>query len=104
MLEKINRAPNYKIQNTVDKFETRKFSIKMLFIPVAHFELSPIEMVWSFVKQSVASRNINFHLSSIEELTGEQIVKITSELFNKDYIHACRQAYKYQELSVTTDA
>ena len=45
---------------------------------MAHPELNPIEMVWSFVKRSVASRNLKFKLNAVEELTREQMVKVRS--------------------------
>ena len=75
-----------------------KFSIKILFLPVPHPELNPTEMVWLFVKQSLGSRNLKFNLSTVEELTEEQIVKVSPELFKKYYFHACRE-----ELSIISD-
>ena len=101
---KIYPTPKYKIQKIADKFETETFSIKILLLPVAHPELNPIEMVWTFVKQSAASCNLKFNLSAIEELTREQILKVTPELFNKYYIHACREEDMYRQLSITTDS
>ena len=100
---KIYSSPKYKIQKIADKFGAETFSIKILFLPVAHSELNPIEMVWSFLKRSVASRKLKFNLSAVEELTREHIFKVTAELFNKFYIHACREEGKYRELSITTD-
>ena len=92
---KIYPTPKYKIQKIADKFETETFSIKILFLPVAHPELNPIEMVWSFVKRSVASLNLKFNLSAVEELTREQTVKVTPELFNKFCIYTSKEEDKY---------
>ena len=39
---RIHPNPKYKIQKIADNFEKDVFSIKILFIPVAHPELNPI--------------------------------------------------------------
>ena len=51
-----------KIEKIAGQFETATFSIKILILPVAYPELNPIEMVWSFFKRAVASKNIQFQL------------------------------------------
>ena len=88
-------APKYKIQKIADKFETEDFSIKILFLPVAHPELNPIEMVWGKVKRNVASRNMTFQLSAVEEETRHQISLVMKEDFSKYYQHAMKEEQKY---------
>jgi len=46
-------SPKYKIQKIADKFSTGVFELKVLFLPVAHPELNPIEMVWGVIKINV---------------------------------------------------
>ena len=48
-VKKIYPAPKYKIQKIADKFREGDFSIKILFLPVAHPELNPTLMVWGCV-------------------------------------------------------
>ena len=64
--KKIYPAPKYKIQKIADKFQEGDFSIKILFLPVAHPELNPIEMVWGCVKRAVAAQNLSFKLRDVE--------------------------------------
>ena len=42
----IHPSPKYNIQKIAEKFTTESFQIKILFLPVAHLELNPIEIVW----------------------------------------------------------
>ena len=85
--------PKYKIQKIADSF-----NIKILFLPVAHPELNPIEMVWSFVKRNVASKNMHFKLSKVESETAIQIGNITASDFNKYAAHARKEEDKYRLL------
>lgn len=62
---KIYPTPKSKIQKLADKFTRENFEIKVLFLPVAHPELNPIEMVWSLIKRYVASKKPLF--SALED-------------------------------------
>ena len=53
-------SPKYEIQKMADKFESGIFSIKILFLRVAHIELNAIEMFWARVKRNAAKRNFTF--------------------------------------------
>ena len=70
-----------KIQKIADKLKKDEFSIKILFLPVAHTELNSIEMVWSLVKRAVAAKNTNFQLNAVEELTRREMDLVSSEQF-----------------------
>ena len=89
--KKICLTPKYKIQKIADKFEQEGFSIKVLFLPVANPELNPIEMVWAFIKRTIASRNMSFKLSHVEQSTREQVQNITTAQFFKYYEHARKE-------------
>ena len=91
--------PKYKIQKVADKFSTEDFSIEILLLPVAHPELNPIKMVWAFVKRAVASRNMMFKLSHVEQLTNEQLSKVTARMFKKFYNYAILEENKYKRLA-----
>ena len=93
--KKVYPTPKYKIQKIADKFERDDFSIKVLFLPVAHPELNPIEMVWGFIKRKVASKNMSFKLSHVEQLTREQVQVVTAAQFSKYYEHARKEEDKY---------
>ena len=97
--KKIYPTPKYKIQKIADKFEQEGFSIKILFLPVAHPELNPIEMVWAFIKRTVASENMSFKLSHVEQLTLEQVQVVTAAQFSKYYEHTRKEEDKYRYMS-----
>ena len=46
-VRRVYHFPNYEIQKIADNFEKEGFAIKILFLPIAHPELNPIEMVWA---------------------------------------------------------
>ena len=96
-------SPKYKIQKIADKFTTESFQIKILFLPVAHPELNPIEMVWGFVKRTVAAQNMTFKLSAVEQATKEQIKKVTADQFQKYYMHAIKEEDRYRQAKVQRD-
>ena len=90
---KIYPWPKYKIQKIADKFEREGFSIKILFLPVEHPELNPIEMAWAYIKRSVASQNLLFSLFKVERLTRETICCVTPAQFAKYYSHAMKEEW-----------
>jgi len=93
--------PKYKIQKLADKFANDEAHIKIIFLPVAHPELNPIEMVWGLIKRRVASRNLHFSLSLVETETRKQLQEITPELFNKFVQHTLKEEQKYRDLTNT---
>ena len=70
--------PVYKLQMIADKFTKGSFRIKILFLLVAFPELNPIEMFWSKLKRHIATTNITFRLSSVEQLTQEVVESFTA--------------------------
>ena len=97
--KKIYSTRKYKIQKITDKFEREGFSIKVFFLPVANPELNPTGMVCAFIKRTVASKNMSFKLSHVEQLTREQVRNVTAAQFSKYYEHARKEEYKYRSMS-----
>ena len=85
--------PQYQIQAIADSFSTDTFHIKILFLPVAHPELSPIEMVWSDIKRHLCRSNFSFKLEHFEEIARESMREFGPISFNK----YCTQVYKEEE-------
>lgn len=96
-------SPRYKIQKIADKFRDGEFEICILFLPVAHPELNPIEMVWGFLKRTVASRNLQFTLSHVENETRKWIEKVTVDDIAKYVRHAKEEEEKYRRMSLVVD-
>ena len=59
----------------------KSFQIKILFLPVAHPDLNPVEMVWGYIERTVAAQNVTSKLYAVEYITKEQIKKVTAERF-----------------------
>lgn len=69
LLERAKSAalnPKYVSQEIVGTFSEGYFSIKILFLPVDHLELNPIEMVWIQKKRNVENFNFTLKLSAWE--------------------------------------
>lgn len=46
----------------------KKFDYLVLYLPVGHPELNPIELVWAYMKPYVAKHNVNFSFAEVERL------------------------------------
>ena len=83
------------------KFGTSTFKIKFLFLPVAHPELNPIEMVWGVTKRKVAEQNVNFNLTEVGRITRSELSRINPALFAKFYSHSVEEEEKYRNMDDT---
>lgn len=67
--------------------------IRILWLPPAHCEFSPIELVWAFVKNYVTTNNTTKNLAEMQELTRTAVEKVTPGLWQ-----ACiRHVEKYEK-------
>ena len=69
----VKPTPKYQVQELADKFTEEMFNIKIMFLPVAHPDLNPIELVWVTIKRAVAKGNLSFCLSDCERLVSEEV-------------------------------
>uniref|UniRef100_K3XC46 Tc1-like transposase DDE domain-containing protein n=1 Tax=Globisporangium ultimum (strain ATCC 200006 / CBS 805.95 / DAOM BR144) TaxID=431595 RepID=K3XC46_GLOUD len=60
----------------------------VLFLPVGHPELNPIELVWSRLKGFIAQRDVNFSLQEVEKLAHEFIDTFDAVAWAK-YVEHC---------------
>ena len=95
---KIYSSPTYKIQKIADKFREGDFEIKILFLPVAHPELNPLEMFWSKMKRGIATKNMTFRLSAVEEMTRTAVQTFPPNEFAKYVEHVKLEEMKYKEV------
>ena len=66
-------------------------------LPVAHCELSPIELAWANVKEYVRKHNQQFTMAEVERLTPTGISVTTPDLWKKYTEHCRRVEDKYWE-------
>ena len=89
----------YVVEEVADRFTEGSFDIKILFLPVAHPELNPMEMVWGTVKRCVASNNRNFRQSEVEELTRVELERHEASKFVPFVLHVMKEEHKYRRVS-----
>ena len=106
MLDEAKRLhPGFKyvVQELADKFSHTNFDIKFLFLPVAHPELNPMELVWGVLKRSVATANLNFVLSEVEQLTREKTQAYDQTTFEPFVNHIVQQEREYRRVAPIFD-
>lgn len=81
----------YKIQKTADKFQTEYIELKFAFLPVAHPELNPVELVSSSIKRFVSSNNQDLRLSKVERLAKTKIESISIQDIKYFTSHALKE-------------
>ena len=60
-------------------------------LPVAHPELNPIELAWSFLKRSVAAQTTDFKLAQQEQKASGVLSKIDSDVFTRYVCHVLKE-------------
>jgi hypothetical protein len=71
--------------------------IKILWLPVAHCELNPIELIWSFVKRDIGKNNSKGGTKEVEKLAKQAISKVTPELWKNCVNHCIKIEQKMRE-------
>ena len=56
-------------------------------------------MVWSKIKREVATKNLDFRLSTVEEITKQAVLKFTASEFNKYIEHVKYEELKYEQIN-----
>ena len=59
----------------------------VLYLPMAHCLLTPIELAWASVKSYVAKNNKNFNLTEIQRLTTDGFTHTTVDMWRRFYRH-----------------
>ena len=66
-------APQFLVQKWVDSYNSANGTdVKVLFLPVAHPQLNPIETMWSLIKQFVRQHNRLYDMHAIWRLAAER--------------------------------
>jgi len=86
-------TPRFIVQDLAEKF-----GVSVLISPVAHPELSPIEMVWGTVKVALRRCNVLFSLARLEELEAVEFAKISAEVWARYEDHAIGMEDYYSEV------
>ena len=55
-----------------------------------------MDVVWSKIKREVATKNLNFRLSAVEEMTRKAVLKFTASEFTKYVEHVNVEELKHK--------
>ncbi|XP_043479938.1 uncharacterized protein LOC122509762 [Leptopilina heterotoma] len=81
------RYPKVYLLDTIAQ-EVRNGEVKLLWLPVAHCELNPIELIWAFIKKRVAATNKTFKIQDVLELCKEIMSNLPPNLWKNCVRHA----------------
>lgn len=80
-----------------------KHGVIVVYLPVAHPELNPIELVWAQVKGRVRRGNTSFVLSTVQKL-GTQIVRdVTAADWAAATLHCIKEETKLYDADIQRD-
>ncbi|OXA46169.1 hypothetical protein Fcan01_18959 [Folsomia candida] len=71
--------------------------IKILWLPPAHCEFNPIELIWAIVKGYIAKHNPGNNLNGIYELSKKAVSNITPEMWRNCVHHSIKYEDKMWE-------
>jgi len=87
-------TPCYLVQDLVEEF-----CVSIIFSPVAHPELNPIEMVWATVKGALPYATVYFNLTRLQELVDVAFSKISADAWGRCEDHAFGMEDYYMEMA-----
>jgi len=62
--------------------------IKILWLPVAHCELNPIELIWAYIKNAVARENKTFKIKDVLQLCQSKLSTVPQSVWANSVRHA----------------
>lgn len=95
-LIKLNKVaqPQYKLDMLLSEF-----GHQVLRLPPYHPELNSIEKIWAAVKNWVATRNVEFKLGHVEQLTRQRFQELTQE----EWINICNHTKNVEQTYLSTE-
>ena len=98
LAKNIQPAPKFLAQEIADKF-----GVVILFLPIGHPELNPIEMLWAQVKGKCEARNQDFKLAEVERIAREEFAAFSKKNWRKLEPHVIKVEEKYYKTMVMQD-
>jgi len=87
-------TPRYLVQDLAEEFD-----VSIIFSPVAHPELNPIEMVWGTVKVALRYANVTFNITRLQELVDVEFNKMSAAIWAKYDNHAISMEDYYMDMA-----
>jgi len=86
LIAKNNSIPTkYLIESLAEQCDKE---VKVLWLPPAHCEFNPIELVWAYVKNYVGVHNKGNTIQGIYDLSLQALSKVTPQLWSNWIEHA----------------
>ncbi len=86
--------PKYAVEEMI---ENSGKDLKLLWLPVAHCEFNPIELVWSYVKREVGKNNKTFKIKDVLPLCQKTLAAVSPELWAECVQHVIKLETKIME-------
>jgi len=98
LVKKNKIPPRYKVVKLVESFPNT--DVTVIFLPVHHPELNPIELMWNQIKSYVRSNNVGLNQAAAEDLVREKVAVLDQESWQKCLKHVLKveEAYKKEQL------
>ncbi|XP_031340996.1 uncharacterized protein LOC116169109 [Photinus pyralis] len=98
-LLQLSRMYNYKKQYFLEKVvnDVRQDKVKRLWLPVAHCEFNPIELIWAYVKNKVAKLNTTFKIKDVLDLCKATLEDVPKSVWANCVHHAKKVEDMYRE-------
>ncbi len=103
ILEIARRQQIEKLYETDKIAAAENRGLEVIRLPIGHCELNPIEKIWAWIKQRVASRNKEQTMASVLRLTNQVIAEVTPELWASNVQHVKGVEDEYKELDYIVD-
>ncbi|KAE9522741.1 hypothetical protein AGLY_016850 [Aphis glycines] len=75
----------------------------VLRLPPYHYELNPLELVWSSVKHYVRTHNNTYKLKDVQELLKQGVEHVTPEMWTNFVQHVVKEEDKFLRIDFITD-
>ena len=66
------------------------FGFEVLRLPPYHCIFNPIELIWAWVKTTVAKKNSTFKMADVEKLVNDTLLQVTQ----KQWEDACKHCHQ----------
>ena len=102
----LSRKNKYEKKYLLDKTcKNLRDDVKLLWLPVAHCEVNPIELIWAYVKNKVAKENVpSNHVDRVCELCKEVMNNLPPDLWEKCETHAKKYEDFYKTSTTLSDS
>lgn len=102
LLQKVKRLKPLHKKYVIDELAKINNNI-ILRLPPYHYELNPIELAWSSVKNHMQMNNTTYKLPDVKQLLVESINRVDAEMWKNFINHSKKEEKKFYEIDFIID-